>query len=64
MQVDAEKLWRLMFLRGYTTKTLAKAAGISVSALQRILNGKTYESRLTHRIFLALQCSSVDLIKL
>ncbi len=64
MVIDAEKLRNKMIQKGYTTKMLAQAAGISVSALQRILNGKTYESRLTHRIFLALQCSSVDLIKL
>lgn len=62
MVIDAKKLWRLMFLRGYTTKTLAKAAHLSVQTVQNILQNKTFEpqGKTVFKLTQALNCLYSD----
>ncbi len=62
MQIDAEKLRRLMFLRGYTTKQLAKAAHLSVQTVQNILQNKTFEpqGKTVFKLTQALNCLYSD----
>lgn len=62
MQIDAEKLRRLMFQRGYTVKSLAKAAHLSVQTVQNILQNKTFEpqGKTVFKLTQALDCLYSD----
>lgn len=65
-QIDAEKLRSKMIQANLNTKQLAKAAGISVSALQRILNNTTFEPQFLTvcRLARALNCPFDEILQI
>ncbi|MBQ6976636.1 MAG: helix-turn-helix transcriptional regulator [Selenomonadaceae bacterium] len=62
MVIDAEKLRNKMIQKGYTTKTLANAAHLSVQTVQNILQNKTFEpqGKTVFKLTQALNCLYSD----
>ena len=62
MIISAEKLRQVMTRNNYSAKELARAAHLSLSAVQKLLRGDVMTPRPTTlgRLVLALKCSACD----
>ena len=63
MIISAEKLRQQMTRNNYSAKELARAAHLSLSAVQKLLRGDVTTPRPTTlgRLVLALKCSACDI---